>query len=204
MEDKNLDVREVKIVSCADPSPYITFAFACIAFAFWANSMGWLGTDATLAIGVMQLGFYGIYHVGTQKLSDTGNLFATNIYGIFAGAFAGVGGLSNVAAALCAHFGIPFCGAVSGIVFIASGILLLVLLPAVAHAPKTNFFVFLGGGIGCVGFGAISCGLLPGTSAVIFGWSLLVCGIAGMINVFEAFFSCFGMKVPTGKPFVKE
>ena len=192
---------DVNITSCATAVPYITFAFCILAFVFAANCLGVFDEGGTLAIGLCQLGCYGVYHIGTMKLSDTGDVFATNIYGIFACVFAGVGGVANVGAALCTHFNIPFDGRVSAIAYFLSGVILIVFVPTMLHNAKADFFVFLGGGIGCLGCGLAGFGILTFLMP-LYACGLAACGIAGMFNVFHALFGCFGINVPTGKPFI--
>lgn len=201
MEEKKMEV--VINNNYADSTPYVTFTFCILCLVFWANCVGYLGEGATLAIGMCQLGCYGVYHMGTSRLTDTGNLFGTNIYGVFACVFAGIGGLANVTAGICSVVNVPFDGRVASLSYVLSGVLLLVFVPAMLRMAKTDFLIFLFGGIGVTGCGLVGLGILP-ELLPLYGWALLICGAAGFINVLKSLFSCYGVTISTGTPFLKD
>lgn len=200
MEEAKMNVT---IQNYADSTPYVTFTFCILCLVFWANCVGLLGEGATLAIGMCQLGCYGVYHMGTARLTDTGNLFGTNIYGVFACVFAGIGGLANVTMAICEVLKVPFDGRVGSLAYLLSGVLLLVFVPPMLRMAKTDFLIFLFGGIGVTGCGVAGLGFMP-ELVPFYGWSLLICGAAGFINVLNSLFSCYGIQIPKGEPFLKE
>lgn len=74
-----------------DPSPVLTTIFATLCYCFWANTMGFFGEGAVLAIGVLQLAVFASYTIGGVILLRNGNSFGGNMFMVFATVFGGIG-----------------------------------------------------------------------------------------------------------------
>lgn len=188
----------------SDATPTLNLIFVTLCFCFWANALGLLGEGAVLAIGVLQVAVFTGYTVGGVILLARGNGFGGNIFMVFASFFGAAGGLTHVAMSIAAELGVAFNYQVLGIVFIVGGLFLLVCLPGVMTAPKTDFLSFLTGGIGVLVFGLTGAEILPAGWNVFAGWCLFVDGCIGFWAVTAGMLSFCGIRLSCGKPFFRE
>lgn len=185
-----------------DPTPVLTTIFATLCFCFWANTMGLFTDGAVLAIGVLQLAVFVCYTIGGVILLRNGNAFGGNTFLIFATVFGGIGGATHVVMTLASEKGIAFCYQICGVSFIVAGIYLLLLVPVLRFAPKTDFISFLTGGIGVLCYGLTGAGIAPESLNYVGAWALLIDGITGFYSVISAMIGFAGGKAPSlGKPF---
>ena len=195
--------------SIAFTGPTISLTFTTICMVFWASMMGFLGDGAGLTIGLVQLGVYGAYLSGAILLCKNGLDFNGNVFMIFASFFGGAGAMTNIGAALSAHFGIPFSGTAVGVVNLISGIFLLGILPVLAHAPWVDFAIFFFAGLGLVvlglqTIGAFGSGATANAIATqVSAWSFFADGCVGMWSTIGTMLGFSGIKVPMGKPLFK-
>ena len=198
--ENNKEVALKGIPGFADPSPVLTLIFATLCFCFWANTMGFFTDGSTLAIGVLQLGVFVSYTVGGVILLYRGNGFGGNTFMIFATVFGGIGGLTHVTMSLIPA-SIPFCYQICGIAFIAAGIFLLAMLPGLMYGAKTDFLMFLFGGLGVLGYGLTGANLCPPIVNYPAAFCLLIDGLVGIYTVIATMLGFCGIPMSFGKPF---
>ena len=184
----------------ADPSPVLTLVFATLCFCFWANTMGFFTAGAVLAIGVLQLGVFTSYTVGGVILLHRGNGFGGNTFMIFATVFGGIGGATHVTMSLVPET-TAFCYQICGVAFIVAGVFLLAMVPGLMYGQKTDFLMFLFGGLGVLGYGLTGANICPGWLNYPAAWCLLVDGLVGMYTVVATMLGWCGITMSYGKPF---
>lgn len=187
----------------ADPSPVLTLVFATLCFCFWANTMGFFTDGAVLAIGVLQLGVFVSYTVGGIILLNRGNGFGGNTFMIFATVFGGIGGATHVTMSLVPE-STPFCYQICGVAFIVAGVFLLAMVPGLMYGQKTDFLMFLFGGLGVLGYGLTGANLCPAWLNYPAAWCLLVDGVVGMYTVVAIMLGWCGITMSYGKPFFQK
>lgn len=200
--EKTIEVKG--ILETADSSPSMCLIFSTICFCFWANTMGFLGKGALLAIGCLQIAVFVGYTVGAKVLLDIGNGFGGNTFMIFAAFFGGIGGIGNTMAGLAEIKGFDFCYQITGIAFIMAGLFLFSMLPKVIYIDKVNFFIFLFGAIGVTIFGLTGAGLVSASWNTLAAWSLFLDGLAGSYYVVAVMYGFLGNGLSLGKPFLKK
>ena len=199
---KDMNVNVNSIPSFGDPSPVLTLIFATLCFCFWANTMGFFGEGAVLGIGVLQLGVFVAYTVGGIILLRNGNAFGGNTFMIFATVFGGIAGTAHVSLALFPTINVPFCYQICGVAFIAAGVFLLLMVPGLKYAPKTDFIMFLFGGLGVLGYGLTGAGLAPAVVNYPSAFCLLIDGLTGFFTVITTMLGFLGVEITAGtKPF---
>ena len=204
MEHKKATQVELSgIPGFADPSPVLTLIFATLCFCFWANTMGFFTDGAVLAIGILQLGVFVSYTVGGIILLYRGNGFGGNTFMIFATVFGGIGGATHVTMSLVPET-TAFCYQICGVAFIVAGVFLLAMVPGLMYGQKTDFLMFLFGGLGVLGYGLTGANLCPATLNYPAAWCLLVDGLVGLYTVIAMMLGWCGITLSYGKPFFKK
>lgn len=187
----------------ADPSPVLTLIFSTLCFCFWANTMGLFTDGAVLAIGVLQLAVFTSYTVGGVILLHRGNGFGGNTFMIFATVFGGIGGLTHVTMSLVPST-TAFCYQICGVAFIAAGIFLLAMIPGLLYGAKTDFIMFLFGGLGVLGYGLTGANIAPAWVNYPAAFCLLVDGLTGLYTVIATMLGFCGIQMSYGKPFFRK
>lgn len=185
----------------SDASPGGNFVFSTLCFLFWAANIGLFGEGGGLAIGLIQLGVFGVYVIVSTTLLSKGAAFIGNTFLVFTAAFGGLGGLTNVGSALAAFRGIPFDNSVIGIPFLTVGCFLLLVMPAARYFPKADFLIFLLGGIGLVCTGLLTLGILPPSTGPGIGWIHFSLGVVAYYSFIAGMLAAAGVNIPLGKPF---
>lgn len=209
MEENKIQEMNVNVVNdtgFADPSPVLTLIFATLCFSFWANTMGLLGEGAVLGIGVLQLAVFVSYTIGGVILLRKGISFGGNTFMIFATVFGGVGGLTHVSMTIADAKGVAFCYQLCGIAFIAAGVFLLSMVPALLHKGTVcDVLMFLFGGLGLLGYGLTGAGIASAGLNYPSAWCLLVDGVVGFYTVIAGMNGFLGFeKMPLGGPVLKD
>jgi len=196
----------IEIISSpmSNAGPSGTFIFSTLSFLFWAGNIGLFNEGGGIAIGMIQLGVFGAYVVVSTTLLSRGDSFAGNTFLVFCAVFGGVGGLTNVFSALAAAWNIPFDNTAVGIPFITSGLFLLLVLPGLKYAPKTDFLIYLLGGLGVTASGLVTMGVLPASLCPVIGWTLFGVGVVAFYSFIAAMLAFLDVIIPVGKPFFKQ
>jgi len=181
-----------------NPAGTLCFMFATLSFLFWANMMGFLGPDAQIVLGLIQLGVYGAYHICSQDLYKIGAGFDGTVFMIFAAMFAGVGGLMNVGGAICAFVGMPFSAVTPGVIWLMSGLILLLVLPSAAKSPLVGFLFYIFGGVGLVLMGLLVLGFLGAEFVQPIAWLLFCAGACGLLVSVATMNGFNGINIPLG------
>ena len=201
---KKEEIHVTSVPAWGDPTPVLTTIFATLCFCFWANTMGFFTDGAVLAIGVLQLAVFASYTIGGVILLKNGNAFGGNTFMIFATVFGGIGGATHLTMVLAGEKAIPFCYQICGVAFIVAGVYLLMMLPGLKTAPKTDFLAFLTGGVGVLCYGLTGAGIAPAGLNYLGAWALLIDGLVGFYTVCGSMLGFLGHKpFPLGKPFFK-
>lgn len=175
--------------------PVLCFSFSVLCYLCWLNMMGWVGEGAGLAIGLVQMGVFVPYMVGSTLLFKNGASFEGNIFMIFAGFFACVGGLTNIVGDIAAFVGIPFSAIPGGFCWLICGLLLLCLSPAVRFAEPYTWLFYLFGGIALISAGLLVLGLTASPIITRIGaWANFGAATCGMILVVSYMIHFKGLK----------
>ena len=65
-------------------NPALNFMFMALCFVFWANGFGWLGENASITMGVIQVGVWFTYMLGSFFDFTNRDGFSGNCFMVFA------------------------------------------------------------------------------------------------------------------------
>ena len=191
----------------ADSSPSLCFAFAVLSFLFWGGILGKFGDNSssvTLLLGCCQLGVYCVYHLSSALLLKAGQAWDGNLFMIFAGMFAGCGGLLNVTTGICGYLGLEVATQLPGVLWFLSGIMLFFLCPGVRKGPAAGFLFYIFGGVGLTIQGLCTLQLIPMDGFYQFAaWCFFIAGSLGLWVVVSTMYSYKGVNVTLGRPLFK-
>lgn len=166
--------------------------FTIFSFICFAQGTGLAAGDATtnLSFGIVQVILFIGFFFGAAILIKRNMYIPGQTMMIFAIAFGGVGGASNIMTYLAAQGMITFDGYVFGIVNMVIGILLIIELPAYVHGTLVDWATSFFPAIGLILYGITGMGLCPAdmvnsliyAAGVFFG----LCGIGGMFTMASA------------------
>lgn len=148
--------------------------------------------DATTALsfGIIQVILFIGFFTGALVLIKRGEQAAGQIYMIFAIAFGGVGGVSNILTYCSAQGMITYDGFMFGVVNLTIGLYLVAMAPCYIHGDLLTLDTNIAPTIGLLLFGMKQCGLCPAdmVAPLIYaaGVAFLFCGIGGFIVVANA------------------
>lgn len=197
-ESKILETKEVPV---GVPGPTAAFIFSTLCFIFWASLLGWLGTGATLAVGILQLGAFFPYYIAAKSFFKADDNLNGNIFFVFAVFFGFVGGLMNISTYVVNALNLSIDGRVAGIMWLLAAALLLFLLPAGRKATKVFFLIYLLTGIGLIFLGLGILQLMGPIAFKLSGWSFFVVGLLAFYAAISIISGCTGVKLPLGKSF---
>ena len=148
--------------------------------------------DATTALsfGIIQVILFIGFFTGALVLIKRGEQAAGQIYMIFAIAFGGVGGVSNILTYCSAQGMITYDGFMFGVVKLTIGLYLVAMAPCYIHGDLLTLDTNIAPTIGLLLFGITGMGLCPAdmVAPLIYaaGVAFLFCGIGGFIVVANA------------------
>lgn len=148
--------------------------------------------DATTALsfGIIQVILFIGFFTGALVLIKRGEQAAGQIYMIFAIAFGGVGGVSNILTYCAAQGMIVYDGFMFGVVNLTIGLYLVAMAPCYIHGDLLTLDTNIAPTIGLLLFGITGMGLCPAdmVAPLIYaaGVAFLFCGIGGFIVVANA------------------
>lgn len=209
MTEENSAVVETKeiavkgIAEMGHSGATLCFLFAVLSFLFGGSMFGLYGEGATLVIGIVQLGVFPAYHICAQNLLKQGFAFDGNVFMIFGALFALVGGILNVVGVFAGDFGLAFSSSAQGIVWLLSGLFLLLILPGARKSPLVSFVLYICGGLGLTIMGLVMMGILPAVCNMAVGALFFGAGICGLLCSLSAMNGFTGINIPLGKPLFK-
>lgn len=166
--------------------------FTIFSFICFAQGTGLAAGDATtnLSFGIVQVILFIGFFFGAAILIKRNMYIPGQTMMIFAIAFGGVGGASNIMAYLAAQGVIAYDGFVFGIVNMVIGVLLIIELPAYFHGTLVDWATSFLPAIGLILYGVTGMGSCPAemvsdlifVAAVSFG----LCGIGGLFTMASA------------------
>lgn len=202
--EKTKQISIAELATFADLGPGMSIAYACLCVGFWANVMGFCNSSGfALSMGLVQLGYFVLYLVSGLYFLKQGNMLAGGVYIVFAALFGVFGGVSNVGSAICGIYGIPFDTTITSLAFVGGGVFMLLMLPCLRQASKVDFIVYLGAGIGVLGFGLSGLGIGAGVTNFMGGWGVGISGAASYYSGIAAFLKPAGIQLPCGTPFFR-
>lgn len=148
--------------------------------------------DATTALsfGIIQVILFIGFFTGALVLIKRGEQAAGQIYMIFAIAFGGVGGVSNILTYCSAQGMITYDGFMFGVVNLTIGLYLVAMAPCYIHGDLLTLDTNIAPTIGLLLFGITGMGLCPADMVApliyVAGVAFLFCGIGGFIVVANA------------------
>lgn len=170
---------------------FTIFSFICFAQGIGLGMAGGDMPHATnLSFGVAQLILFIGFFFGAAILIKRNLGLPGQTYMIFAIAFGGVGGASNIMAYLAGEGMITYDPFVFGIVNMVIGVLLLVELPAYCHGTLVDWTTSFCPCLGLIIYGITGMGICPpeAVSGLIFAAGILfgLTGIGGMFVIASA------------------
>lgn len=201
-----VDSKEITVKTSPDmghSGATLCFLFAVLSFLFWGSMLGIFGEGTLLVVGIVQLGVFPAYHICAQNLLKQGHAFDGNVFMIFGALFALVGGALNVASVFTEMAGVPFSNTAPGLVWLLSGILLLLILPGARKSPLISFILYICGGLGLTIMGLVMLGIAPVELNLVVGWLFFGAGTCGLLCCLSAMNGFSGINIPLGKPLFK-
>lgn len=188
----------------ADASPTIVFIFTMLCMMFWAQFAGICSAETTLFLGLIQLGCWPSYLIGSHIVLSRGDAVSGNIYLIFATCFGGIGGLVNLFTYLSGVFGWLADNSIVGITWIWSGIATLAATICIRKSPWVGFMVFLLAVFQLEIMGFVTIGILTAPIwTEIAKWLCLIIGIGGFYTMLSGLLTYGGIYLPQGKTIFK-
>lgn len=187
----------------SNPGLINTFIFTMLCFIFWGNMTGKFSDGALFACALIQLGCYATFLISSYVFMHRSEGFAGSLNLVFATAFAGVGGLSNLGAWFCSINHLPFDGKPAALVFLLSGFILLFTLPGIKGAPWTGFLTNAIAAVGIILLSLAGLGLLPSVCITIAGWMFFVIGVICLYTDIVLFYGECNIELPLGKSLFK-
>lgn len=166
--------------------------FTIFSFICFAQGTGLAAGDATtnLSFGIVQVILLIGFFFGAAILIKRNAYIPGQTMMIFAIAFGGVGGASNIMTYLQAQGMIAYDGYVFGIVNMVIGIILIIELPAYIHGTLVDWATSFLPALGLIIYGVTGMGLCPVdmVSPLIYAAGVLfgLCGIGGMFTIASA------------------
>lgn len=199
MEQQEITVKAKTVINAG---PGTTMIFSCLCFAFAAEMLGFLGKGAGIAVGLLQLGVFVGYTIGSVCIMKSGADMGGNTFFIFAALFAGAGGVLTVGGSICEFMGMPFCWQVGSLVNVICGLMLIIITFAHSICSKTEFLIILFAAVGvlCAGLAGF---IWPAGFMLIGGISLGLDGIVTFYTVACAYLSMSGYEIDMGEPLRK-
>ena len=191
------------IVEMGHSGATLCFLFAVLSFLFCGSMLGLYGEGTTLVVGIVQLGVFPAYHICAQNLLKQGLAFDGNVFMIFGALFALVGGALNVTGVFLDMAGIAFSSSAQGVVWLLSGILLLLILPGARKSPLVSFILYICGGLGLTIMGLVMIGIAPVEFNMVVGVLFAGAGTCGFLCCLSAMNGFTGINIPLGKPLFK-
>lgn len=170
---------------------FTIFSFICFAQGV---GLGMGGSEMphamSLSFGIVQVILFIGFFFGSALLIKRGLGLPGQTFMIFAIAFGGVGGASNIMAYLQAEGMITYDPYVFGIVNMVIGLLLIIELPAYFHGTLVDWATSFLPALGLILFGVTGMGLCPAdlVSPLIFAAGVFfgLTGIGGMFVIASA------------------
>lgn len=170
---------------------FTIFSFICCAQGIGLGAAGGTMSHTTnLSFGIVQVILFIGFFFGSALLIKRNVNLPGQTYMIFAIAFGGVGGASNIMAYLAAEGMIAYDPFVFGIVNMVIGIILIIELPAYFHGTLVDWATSFLPCLGLLIYGITGMGLCPPetVSALIFAAGVLfgLTGVGGMFVIASA------------------
>ncbi len=200
MEEKIITIQEKTVVNAGAAT---TMIYSCLCITFAANLLGFVGEGAGLAVGILQLGVFAGYIIGSMYVLKSGSDIGGNTFFLFATMFGGAGGLLTVSGHIFDYLGIPYCWEIGSIVNVVCGLILFVIAFANRINSKADFLVILFAAVGVSSAGL--CGLvMPELFSLIGGIALGIDGIIAFYIVAAAYLEMSGIRINLGKPLAEK
>ena len=189
-----------------DTAAVLTWTFTMLATIFFCIYQGIFPAESSLVAGTTQLVCFLVYGYGAIILYKKGDSLAATVFMVFAAAFGGIGGITNVVGFFSNHFGWGADLGPLAIVNLWAGLSLIPLMWVVRKRdPGIVLLVYFMAMSFLVLMALVDLGLLPvnGTNEVI-KWLLLATGVVGYYTGLATMFRYGGSKAfPLGKPWFK-
>lgn len=206
MIDENKTAVEVTSApGFATPAVLPGFVFTTFCFVCWYWEIGLAsGTAVALSFGIVQCCLFIGFFVGAIIFLRRGEANAGQVYGMFAVAFAGCGGVGNIVSYLSVAWGFSYDPMPFAMVNLVSGIVLLLALPSYVHENLVTVAINLLPAIALVLLGLNGGGWLAGTWPVpVAGWLFFFTGICGFIVIANTLNEGFA-QIPLGPVLFKK
>lgn len=166
---------------------FTIFSFICF---FQGVGFGAGDASSSLSFGIVQVILFIGFFFGAAILIKRNAYIPGQTMMIFAIAFGGVGGASNIMSYLQSEGLITYDPFVFGIVNMVIGIILIIELPAYLHGTVVDWLTSFAPALGLILYGVMGMGLAPaetlGSLGVAAGVLFGICGVGGMFTVASA------------------
>jgi hypothetical protein len=188
----------------ATAAPTLNLIFGMLSIMFAALFFGYLQPPAAFILGIIQIGVWPAYLIGSLLMLRSGDVVGGNTFFYFATFFGIVPGLVTLGTYFAGIYGWPFDPTILGIFWLSVGITLTLTIPAFAKAEALVFLV-----IAAAGFALDLIGLayLFTDMADLFyriaGALLFFVGFGGLYSAAAGILKGAGIHLPLGKPLFK-
>ena len=169
-------------------SVFTLYSFLCFFQCCGFGSAG--DTTTSLSFGIIQVILFIGFFTGSLVMIRRGEQMGGQIFMIFAIAFGGVGGVSNICAYCAAQGMFAYDPFMFGVVNLTIGLYLLFMAPTYIHGDIVALLANIMPTIGLLLFGITGMGLCPAgaTSALLYaaGVVFLFCGLGGFVTTVNA------------------
>ncbi|GCF95494.1 hypothetical protein NRIC_33850 [Enterococcus florum] len=185
-----------------EPSPAMLFIFTMLTIMFYGVSTGFFDTSALLLLGVIQLGCFPAYLIGAITYLVKGDSINGNVFLIFATAFGGIGGGTNIVNYFMTTNGNPLDGRILGVVWLWCGLSVIPIVCGMLNGPLMPLIVFSVGAIQLIMSGLFDLGILPDFFQTIIHMCYLIIAFGGFYCSLASLFGFSKIHVPLGKPLI--
>ncbi|HZK09508.1 MAG TPA: hypothetical protein VFD08_00430 [Clostridia bacterium] len=195
MENKN---------NWASAAPTLNLIFGMLSIMFAALFLGYLKPSAVYILGLIQIGVWPGYLIGSLIMLRSGDIVGGNTFFYFATFFGLAPGLVTVGTYLADVFGWAYDPKILGIMWLSVGLTLTFTIPAFIKSELVTFLVIAAAGIAIdfIGLAYLFTGYAQ-TFNTIAGVLLFFVGVGGIYQAVAGILAGAGIKLPLGKPIVK-
>lgn len=188
----------------ATAAPTLNLIFGMLSIMFAALFFGYLQPSAAFILGIIQIGVWPAYLIGSLLMLRSGDVVGGNTFFYFATFFGIAPGLVTVGTYFAEINGWPFDPKILGILWLSVGMTLTFTIPAFAKAELLTFLVIASAGIAIdfIGLAYIFTDL-ANVFNLIAGSLLFFVGFGGIYMAVAGILEGAGFKLPLGKPLFK-
>lgn len=187
-----------------EPGPAMLFIFTMLTMMFLGMNTGFFDSSALLLLGLIQLGCFPAYLIGGITYIKKGDSINGNVFLIFATAFGGIGGLTNIVNYFSMLNGNPLDTRILGVVWVWCGVAIIPIVAGMLRGPLMPLIVFSTGSVQLMMAGLLDLQLLPPAFMTLNNLCCLIIALGGFYCSLANLFGFSNIRIPLGKPLLKQ